>query len=79
MVLTERSFDVRTSRNKVKEIHILPTGERRERVHFVRLYTFVEIYNLLEKNGLTVFHTYGDFNGSDYELDSEGMIVVARK
>lgn len=45
----------------------------------VRLFTPVEISSLLKKSGLTPVRFFGDFDGSQYRLESPRMIVVAEK
>lgn len=47
--------------------------------HSVRHYTAPELAGMLRRAGLTPVAYYGDFDGSDFELYSKRLIVVARK
>jgi D-alanine-D-alanine ligase len=47
--------------------------------HSVRHYTAPELAGMLRRAGLTPVAYYGDFDGSDFELHSRRLIVVARK
>jgi ubiquinone/menaquinone biosynthesis C-methylase UbiE len=44
-----------------------------------RIYTLPELRKLLEKAGFTFDRVYGDFRLSEYDLNSERMIVLALK
>jgi SAM-dependent methyltransferase len=53
-------------------------GDRVHRTHFShRVWSAGEIRALLAHSGLAVRALYGDYQGSDYDLDSERLIVVA--
>jgi len=44
-----------------------------------RLYTFTELHKMLESAGLQVVQVFGGFDGSEYKMDSNRMIVLAEK
>jgi ubiquinone/menaquinone biosynthesis C-methylase UbiE len=55
-------------------------GDKRESLtHSVRHYTAPEIRVMLKRAGLLPLAIYGDFYGSDFELDSKRLIIVAQK
>jgi SAM-dependent methyltransferase len=57
---------------------LLIDGERVERKTFShRVWSAGEITTLLERCGFTVHGLYGGYEGQDYDLDSERMIVLA--
>lgn len=78
--LESRELDLETSLNHVSFTLIDPDGVRRSSVgHHVRLYTLTEMIRMLEAAGLTYERAYGDFDGGEYERESQRMIVVGRK
>ena len=79
LVLFERHIDLVTSRNHVSIILIEPDGRRRETGHVFRFYTLTELIKMLAEAGLVFQRAWGDFDGSDYSLDSRRMIVLAEK
>lgn len=75
------SFDLLRSRyNTNSEYMLLKTGEKvREPVRSIRLYTLCELALMLEQTGMTITHVFGDFDGSEYIISSEKMVVISRK
>jgi len=73
------SFDLVKSRfNSWSEYMVLKTGEKvREPVRSIRLYTLCELTWILAALGLHVQRTFGDLAGSDYNANSERMVVIA--
>ena len=72
------SFDARTliaSQRCVVE----SDGRRDEAGWDIRCYTLPEIRSIYEQVGLTPEGVYGDYEGSDFSLDSARLITVARK
>ena len=67
-----RLFDHRT-------IIELPTKTIRKMVNRVRFYFPTELKGLLEKVGLRVCATYGDFDYSGFSIEARRMITVAEK
>ena len=45
----------------------------------MRLYTVTEIKNALEQTGFNIEHIYGDFNGSEYTIESPSILVICSK
>lgn len=78
VILEENSFDAETSRFKAKFTWL--EGAQRESVtHSVRHYTAPELKGMLRRAGLAPEAVHGSFDGSPFGLDSQRLIVVARK
>lgn len=77
--IDDRRYDPSTGRNEVRHVVIGPDGVRQQLGHSVRLYTFPELSKLLEGAGLVPDQVWGDFDGSEYVMDSPRMIVRARR
>jgi SAM-dependent methyltransferase len=75
------AFDLQRSRfNTWSEYMVLKTGEKvQEPVRSLRLYTLCELTHILAGLKLSLSSAYGDFDGSDYTVSSERMIIVAAK
>jgi len=57
---------------------LLIDGDRVERINFShRVWSAGEVRTLLERNGLHVHGIYGSYEGADYDLEAERMVVVA--
>jgi 2-polyprenyl-3-methyl-5-hydroxy-6-metoxy-1,4-benzoquinol methylase len=79
MLLEERSFDPWTGRMQSGWVLLEPGGERIEMAFATRAYTLVELVRMLSSVGFTVERAFGDYQGSEYAVDSRRMIVVARR
>jgi 2-polyprenyl-3-methyl-5-hydroxy-6-metoxy-1,4-benzoquinol methylase len=79
MLLEERSFDAWTGRMQSGWVLLEPTGERIEMAFATRAYTLVELVRMLTSVGFQVDRAFGDYQGSEYAVDSRRMIVVARR
>jgi SAM-dependent methyltransferase len=79
ITMERRRFDLLTGRIE-SEWSLLPPGgrRRRHRISF-RVYTLAEFAKMLDRAGLSVARAWGDFDGSDYGLESPWMIVLAGK
>jgi len=78
-MLEDNFFDLFTSRWESTRTLLFQNGKRREYSISLRLYSFAEILNLLKKAGFVLESIYGDFDFSEYSLDSPRMILVSRK
>jgi len=56
-----------------------PDGIKESWKHSVRAYTLVELKRMYEDAGLRLEKVYGDFQGNVYTLESQQMILLARK
>jgi 2-polyprenyl-3-methyl-5-hydroxy-6-metoxy-1,4-benzoquinol methylase len=79
MLLEERAFDPWTGRMRSGWVLLEPSGERIEMAFATRAYTLVELARMLTSVGFDVERAYGDYQGSEYAVDSRRMIVVARR
>jgi len=78
-MLEENFFDLFTSRLESTRTLLFQNGKRSEYSISLRMYSFAEILNLLKKAGFILESVYGDFDFSEYSLDSPRMILISRK
>lgn len=78
VILEETSFDPKTCRFTMTFTWV-EKGKRESLTHSVRHYTAPELSAMLRAAGFRPTAIYGDFDGSEFELDSKRLIVVARK
>ena len=62
-----------------KKITMIKNGETSYYNESVRMYALQEIKAMLDQVGLMLNHTYGDFDGSEYNKDSSRMILIGNK
>ncbi len=62
-----------------RELFNQVTGEKNRAEFLLRAYSLGEMRGILEKNGFSVIHTYGGFDGCEYTLDTPRMIILAKK
>ncbi len=79
LMFEERQFDLLTGRNKVAWRFVHTDGNRGEVRHSLRVYTLVELVDMLEEAGLGFEAVWGGFDGDEYGLDVNRMIVLAVK
>jgi SAM-dependent methyltransferase len=79
LMLVESSFDVLSGRTKTRWVFIDEDGKRNERTSIQRIYTFTELHRMFKSAGLRVKQAFGDFDESEYKMDSKRMIVLAEK
>jgi SAM-dependent methyltransferase len=79
LVLRERSFDMATSIQREAMTIVEADGSRHYGALAVRWYTLTELIGMLAKSGLAFRQAWGDFDASDYTIDSRRMIVLAEK
>lgn len=64
----------------LKNITIKKNGSVKHYSESVRLFSFDELVNIFEDNGLVIKKTFGDFKGSKYDrLESPRLILFAEK
>ncbi|MGD8623666.1 MAG: methyltransferase domain-containing protein [Anaerolineae bacterium] len=78
VILEETCFDPETCRFQMTFTWI-EDGHQESLTHSVRHYTVPELEGMLWRAGLVSRAVYGDFDGSDFDLDSKRLIVVAEK
>jgi len=79
MVLEERELDLLTGRNEVTVTLIDPEGARRKYHHAMRIYSAAELVRMVTQAGLTVEAAYGGLDGSQLTLNSNRLVLVARR
>jgi SAM-dependent methyltransferase len=78
VILEETGFDPVTCRFSMTSTWL--EGGRAESLSYsVRYYTLPELREMLQAAGLAPLATYGNFDGSEFSLNSQRLIVVARK
>jgi SAM-dependent methyltransferase len=78
VILEETIFDPGTCRCTMT-FTWLEGGREETLMHTVRYYTAPELKGMLRAAGLTPTAVYGDFDGSEFSLNSKRLIIVARK
>lgn len=79
VVMSDRHYNVITGRLYCTETTICKDGRRREISHDIRLYTFTELARMLSTAGLEVTDVWGGFDGSEFTLDSKGVVIAAQR
>ena len=79
VVLTQRDYNLLTGNNEERRTYIAPDGSKREIDLAWRLYFYPEFAKMLNHAGLAPIQVFGNFDGSEYTLDSWRMIVLAEK
>ena len=79
VVLTQRDYNLLTGNNEERRTYIAPDGGKREIDLTWRLYFYPEFVRMLNHAGFAPIQVFGSFDGSEYTLDSNRMIVLAEK
>jgi SAM-dependent methyltransferase len=79
VMLEDNFLDLFTSRWESTRTLVFGNGKRSEHSFSLRLYSFAEILGMLKKAGFMLESVYGDFDLSEYSLDSPRMILISRK
>ena len=78
IILEDSSFNAETCRFTITFTWV--EGDKQESLtHSVRHYTAPELKAMLRQAGLMPTTIYGDFDGSDFDLNSKRLIVVAHR
>ncbi|HUV04836.1 MAG TPA: class I SAM-dependent methyltransferase [Armatimonadota bacterium] len=79
IILTDSQFDSVAGRDNAREITIRADGRRSESDHSMRIYTYRELEQMLDKAGLEIQSAWGGFDSSPFTLTSRRMLVVTAK
>jgi SAM-dependent methyltransferase len=79
IMLEDNFIDLFTSRWESTRTLVFGNGKRAEHSFSLRLYSFAEVLDLLKRAGFMLESVYGDFEFSEYSLDSPRMILISRK
>lgn len=63
----------------VKKIIIEKNGLIEEFYESVRLYSYDEMWNIINETGFTVIKIFGDFNGNEYEKETSPRLIFFAK
>jgi len=77
--LEEIIFDPFTSRMENTRTLVFENQPKKEYFFSVRLYTLTEMISNLKKTGFTTERIFGDFDLTEYSLQSPRMIILAKK
>ena len=77
LVLQERAFDLRTSRDVVRYTLVDADGPRATREASIRLYTLTELEAMLGRAGLELLEVFGDLDAGPLELDSSFVVTLS--
>ena len=78
-IIRPRHFDEDRERVVKAVVWTDPAGRRSRWRESVRVYTYDALAKMLNRSGLSVEETYGDFDGSPLDDDSPRMILLASK
>jgi len=79
LYLIRNSYDVFTEREQYW-VDIYENDEFVDRVGYdIRLYSFPELEKMLVRNGFQIVQTWGDFDHSEFSLQSRRLITLAQK
>ncbi len=80
VILEERTYNPKTSRNLVKNEVIDGRGRRYKFINDLRLYSLDELKSQLQRAGLKIIDAFGDlYSGEKYKKTSKRLIVLAEK
>jgi SAM-dependent methyltransferase len=79
IVLEDNFLDLFTSRWESTRTLIFENGKRAQHSFSLRLFSFAEMLDLLNRAGFVLESVYGDFDLMEYSLDSPRMILISRK
>jgi len=80
IIITKRSFDYVLNRTHIKRI-VKNNNKNYEKEYDmeIKVYTLDEIVKLCEKNNMTVYKCFGDYNGNPFDENSESMLLILKK
>ena len=78
-VLEQAMFDFFSSRLEVTRTHISGNNTREVSDFSIRLYSLHEMLAMIKKAGLSTVAVLGDFDMTQYSVDSRRMIILAQK
>jgi len=79
LLLSENRLDGRRGVIDTAETLIHPDGRRESSSFAVRMYTLADLAGMCRTAGLRITAAYGDFAGAEYGLDTQRLILTARK
>lgn len=79
VLLEERVFDYNTSRLNGSWTLIDKDGHRKQYKSSVRMYSYLELINLLKEVGFVSFEPYSSYLGDPYEFGDDMLLLYAKK
>lgn len=78
LMIDRNNFDINTARLYNRRI-VIRNNIRKDKNFFIRLYSFTEIKEILEKLGLSIIKTYSNWESKSFNINSQRMIIIASK
>ncbi len=60
----------------IKNILIAKNGTKERYTESVRMYSDIELSSAIERSGFKIKNTFGDFDGSDFDLNTSPRIII---
>ena len=79
ITLERRRYDVSTGRIANEWTSVAADGKRRRHRFSHRVYTYLELVEMLSKAGLRPVRPWGNFDGSELTMESPRLIVLAER
>ena len=77
--LAKNKFNILTGRWYSDQL-IVDKGQTFKQVQDIRLYTYTEMSNMLNKVGLVIIKAFGEYNPDvPYQVNSRNMVLLAEK
>ncbi len=77
--LIENEYDVLRER-EIFKVSLIRNGKEKVATGYnIRLYSYPEIRRMLLRNGFEIVNVWGDYDGSDFSVESRRLITLSRK
>lgn len=77
VILENKWFDPIQNRSEI-DVTVIDKSGKRHYHHSIRLYSFTEITMLLEAAGFRIVSVFGGFDGENFDLNHDHMIILAQ-
>jgi ubiquinone/menaquinone biosynthesis C-methylase UbiE len=79
ITIHDSRFDSITGRTNVRELTLHADGSRTENHHSLRMYTYSELAEKLNRAGMVIRSAWGQYDGEEFGYLSMRMIVISEK
>ena len=79
ITIHDSRFDSLAGRTNVREMTILADGSRVENRHSLRIYTYREMEDKLNRAGMVIRSAWGQYDGEEFGYLSRGMMIISEK
>ncbi|MFC1607596.1 class I SAM-dependent methyltransferase [Candidatus Latescibacterota bacterium] len=77
VILEDKWYDPILNRSEI-DVTVIDKKGKRNYHHSIRLYSLTELTMLLEAAGFEVIRVYGGFDGNEFDLEQDRMLILAR-